>query len=496
MGPYSPKSTPHPASIEPPISDNLANDPAYLDALLDRMERDPAVRKAVHNLFRSGDLSFLMHDTQLRMTEMAETTASKEILLLSSRQLGKSFWGLSYGISYCLKNPKSIVRIFAPTELQAAEICDDTLRVIQQFAPEGLIVRKKSDKRWAVGKSEIRIGPLSQAHIDGKRGGNAGLIICEEGGFVSSEAYASALGAVIGPQLLRSGGKLVHVSTVSEDANHLLHTVILPKCEAKGAVARFTVYDNPQLTPELITGARERCLTEEQWLREYMVQIIRSEISSAVPEFSDTTVVECDPPTHANYWIGGDWGGVRDATVLLLFAYDFDRAKVLVLDECAFDKHTSSAEVVRVALAMEARWKLTKVSRFVDCPHRTDLMKDHQYAVTFPTKPQTGFEANINAVRSVIRRGDLEIHPRCKFLISTLRYQRLNKSRTDFERTEKFFHADAVMALVYGLRHVNKSNPHPAYGGADPRTHYIPATQSKTHSQSAQTLLSLFQVKR
>jgi hypothetical protein len=68
------------------------------------------------------------------------------------------------------------------------------------------------------GRSETRnygLGVLERANVDSLRGGNANLVICEEGGFVSSDDYDYALRSVIGPQLLRSGGQLIHVTTPS-----------------------------------------------------------------------------------------------------------------------------------------------------------------------------------------------------------------------------------------------------------------------------------------
>lgn len=458
------------------------------------MEREPETRKAVHQLLLRGELSFLLHDTQLAMADMVEKAESGEVLILCARQLGKSWFALCLALSYALKHPKVIVRVFAPTEVQATEIVDDNLRKIQELAPPGLITKVKSDKRWVLAnKSELRIGPMSSAHIDGKRGGNASLIICEEGGFVRSEQYASAIGSVIGPQLLRSKGKLVHVTTPSEDVNHCLHSHFLPKLEPTGAVARYTVYDNPQLTPEQIKAAHDRCLTEEQWQREYMAQIIRSEVSTVVPEFGDEHVCEFEIPSHYHAWIAGDWGGVRDRTQFLLMAYDFSRAKILVLDEAAFEKHTTTSTIVAAVKAMEARWKLGNAARFVDCPGQlqVDLMREHNFPVALPKKDV--FEASINFIRGSVR--NLEIHPRCKQLIRTLRYARLNKSRTDFERTEALGHADAIMALCYGLRHANTQNPFPRYGGQHPSLIHIPEHHLRPQSQSAQVLKSLFTVK-
>ena len=85
------------------------------------------------------------------------------------------------------------MRIAAPTLKQAKDIVSDNLGPITLDAPEGLITPMKSEYRWQVGQSELRLGVLERANVDSLRGGNAKLVICEEGGFVTSDDYEYAL---------------------------------------------------------------------------------------------------------------------------------------------------------------------------------------------------------------------------------------------------------------------------------------------------------------
>ena len=67
----------------------------------------------------------------------------------------------------------------------------------------------------------------------------------------------------------------------------------------------------------------------------------------------------------------------------------------------------------------------------------------------------------------------LRIDPSCAMLIGTLRTAVWNKARTSFERLREYGHADALDALIYLHRNVDRySNPYPGLPeGATWQTH-------------------------
>jgi len=479
------------------IDKNPANNPQFLFELMDNMEADASIRNAVHEQFYLGDLSFLLHDTQLEMRTLAYNPAHDEILIFSSRQLGKSFWVIAFAIEHCLKNPRALVRIFSDTIDQVNDIVADNLELIQMLAPEGLIKRTKSDKRWRVGAGQIRLGPLAAAHVDGKRGGNATLIILEEGCFVPSDEYKSAIGSVIGPQLLRSGGKLVHVTTPSKDLQHYVHTTVLPRCEVAGSVARYDIYKNPQITEDKIVKARERCTTEEEWQREYMVQIIRDEQSTVVPEFNaERHITTQAPPRYAHWLTSLDFGGVMDKHGILLCYYDFERAKFVVHDELLLERNTST-KVIRektAVLEKQGQWLGDGyVTRISDSPGQILVdLREEGFNVRPPKKAAGSWEADINMVRLGFSRNEIEVHERCRWTIATLQYGQYTSNRKDFKRTEELGHLDLLSALKYGLRAKDNSNPFPANEGKSRFTHNIPREDAETIETFEGALLGAF----
>lgn len=501
--PWSPINDPRLKSRHSQFTDNPANDPDYIFRLSEKMRVNRRVRKEVHKCFKRGDLSFLMHDGQLKINHMLESNPKvSEYLILCSRQLGKSFSILIKAIEHCASYKgyrKPLVRVFCESETQVKDIIQDNMDVLEPLMPRGFMKRTKSEKRYHIGKGELRIGILSAAHVNGRRGGNATLIITEESGFSPSDDFKSAVQSVISPQLLRSRGKLIHVTTSSNDENHYIHQVVQPKCAARGALINLTIFDNPQVDDEQILEAYDKVEdgTGEGWKREYLCQIVRSVKLTVVPEFDDDMqkeiVRESKKPVFVNYLTSIDYGGVRDKHGILVMYYDFDRDKIVVSREDLLDINTATKFIISRTLELEELEVKDDIEimrdqigtrRVCDAPgqvrvdmNHTDYEKhdtDNRDRITddfkgfsfyFPEKDE--FSAGVQLLRKMIRIGKLEIHPRCKKTINQLKYGKLNKQRKDFERTEEFGHLDLIAALIYGIREIDQSNPYPPFWGRD-----------------------------
>lgn len=414
-------------------------------------------------LWSEGDLVWKLHETQRKIDQAVKTSPADEILVLASRQLGKSWWGDTYALANCILKPGTITRILAPTLKMVQDIVADNLAKITRDAPPGLIVRQKSDYRWQVGSSSLRLGALERAHVDNNRGGNADLIIIEEGCFVTSDDYIYARQQVLLPQVLLSKGKIIDVTTIDKDQpDHYILTELKPRCALKDALHEYTIYDNPQLTLEDIEKACERAGGPKSitWLVEYLNQTIRNHQTVVIPTFDKTKHVrEITLPGHFHMQVAIDFGGVRDKTVALLHTYDFLRNKRVWLDERVFEANTDTSIIVRDCLAMEREYKIA--ARYADCHGQTqiDLEGVHQYPIIVPVKDD--WKASINSLQVSIGRDEHEIDPRCRFLIQSLESGRFNKQRTDFERTSVLGHCDALAAMMYGNRMVNMENPFP-----------------------------------
>lgn len=447
-----------------------------------------------HYFWKRGDLSWKRDSLQEKITKRIRETPGECHAVICSRQIGKS-WNIdTIALEECIKAALThkgiLVRVLAPTLKMVFDIVRDNLAKICVDAPPGLIVPTKSDLRWLIGgKSQLRLGAMERAHVDRNRGGNADIIIFEEGGFVNSEDYKYAVESVIGPQLLRSGGREYHISSISEDEYHYLHTTIMPKCDALGTLSSYTVYDSPSLTPDQVHKAIERSggVSSEAFRREYLNEIIRSHSLTVIPEFSEELhTAEFDLPEHYNPLIAIDQGGKKDKTGGLSIVYDFARDTVLVWNEFQLDANTPTGVMVDSSLALEAElyWYKKTPSRVADVPGQVqvDLLNDYDYQLAVLHKDDA--DAQLQALRLLFTKNKIKIHKRCKNLIGALKTGRYNDKRTDFERTEAYGHLDILMALVYGNRMLDRhTNPYPPVSYKESQL-FVPSRAQKSELEA------------
>lgn len=441
----------------------------------------------VAEAWRRGILTYKLHAGQRviydRMASLPRNV--RQACFICGRRFGKSYLTVVLAIEACLRRPGTRILVCAPFIKQATEISGPLMAKVTADAPDGILKQHRSSNRWNFANGSTLILSGLDLVSERIRGQEFDGIFLEESGSAAPEQFLYTLNFVLLPTLLKSGGRIIHVTTYSRLEDHPLHTSIVPKVDEQGALFLFPTTESPLYSKQALD---EMCAEvggpdSLAWRLEFLCQQVRDSSLVAVPEFDGSQVVPFELPERRNFWIAGDWGGVRDRTAFLLMTYDFARAKTLVVDERAFDNQTPTSEVVQAVRAMEEHWGLPQtVSRWVDAPGqlRVDLAREFDFSVMLPRKDD--FEAGLNLVRMNLAK--TEIHPRCEFLIRTLRYARLNRARTDFERTEGLGHADALAALVYGIRHTNRDNPYPAHFGLHSETHYLRPASSEADSNA------------
>lgn len=465
--------------------------PAEYRERLALMERLVASRLAER--WQAGDLTYKLHAGQVVINSTLESLrTTPEGLIFCARQWGKTFMMLCFAIMECIRRPGIIVRYAAPTLKQCGDIVADNLEPILQDAPAGLVRRAKSDYRWYIGRSQLRIGSMRRSEIDTLRGGNATLIVAEEGGFVDSQDYAYAMASVFGPQLLHSKGRIMHVTTPSEEPEHYIHTEVLPRCELSGTLFRFDIHTNPRITDEQMNhlarllGGRETMA----WKREALVQIVRDPSRVPVPEWNEDTMFrEFDTPKHAMWSITGDVGGVTDKTVQLCHAWDFKNNRLLFLDERPQPNNTGSEILaqdwydLRDTYGSQIYNPMTQTHLDAHGQTIVDLRKLGVEA-TLPYKDD--WEAGLNAFRYQVGQGRVWVHKRCTFLNQTLKSATFNKQRTDYARTELLGHMDALVAAIYSNRMQDRiTNPYPGLILDVENKLYTPATYQQATKSKA-----------
>ena len=462
---------------------------------------DTAISRAtaVDTLWRHGCLKYKLWEQQqhIYVTIRAMERTVQTVVVLCARQYGKSVLGCLLALEDCLRNPNVVVLIVGPTIKQARAIVRPRIKLLMQDCPVDLVRPVKSEDTWYFSNgSELKLGGFD-TNSSAERGKTLYKVYIEEIVDSDADSFLDFLRSDLSPALTHSKhAQIVYLTTMPKIPDHPFVLEIIPDAVVNGAFFKYTIHDNKKINQDQYDSIVRLMGGEhtDDFRREYLCEIVRDSSIILAPEFDEALHVRhCARLDFSSYWVCGDTGGIRDKSVFHLCDYDFKRAKVRFLDERAFDPETSSSVMVQAVFDMEREYHVT--SRHVDAPGQLqiDLMAQHNFPCSLPRKDE--LEATVNQVRVALRSNEIEIDPKCKLLILTLRSGTFNKLRTDLARTSALGHMDAFMSCAYGYRHANRSNPFPLYGaGVNAYTHYIdPANPQR--SRSAQTIQSLFSVK-
>lgn len=451
--------------------------------------------EAQDQLWRRGILTWKLWEQQLGIYETVRKLPRhvQTVVLLCARQFGKSVLGVLLALEDCIQNKDIIVLIIGPSIKQTRAIVRPRMKLLTKDAPEGMVRQVKSEDTWYFDNgSELKLGGFD-TNSAGQRGKTIYKIYMEETCDSEGDDYIDFLQSDLAPALTHSEhAQIIHLTTLPKVPDHPFVLETVPDAEMNGAFFKFTIHDNKKLSKEKFDQCVKVCggVTSTAFKREYLCEQVRDGSIILAPEFDELLHVKhCVIPPYSFFWVGGDTGGIRDKSVFHLCTYDFMRNKILFLDERSFDVETGSDIMVAACKQMEGD---RKVTRHVDAAGQLqiDFAHQHNYPCSLPRKDE--LEASVNQVRVALQTCVIEVDPKCKLLITTLRSGTFNHNRTDLGRTSTLGHMDAFMSCAYALRHVNKKNPYPAYGGAQPHTHYINPSQQNDTARNLQGLFRGF----
>lgn len=376
--------------------------------------------------------------------------------------------GALCAVEDCLQNPDTSVLIIGPTIKQTIDIVHQSIRKISYDAPTGLIQRSKSESRWYVGSSELIIGGFDISNATRQRGKTLLKIYLEELVDSNPDQYAETIRSDLAPALTHSkNGKLIYLTTPPKLPDHPFITETIPEAKLHGAFFSYTIDDNKELSSDQYEACVRRCggINTVEFRREYLCEIVRDPTTTVVPDFRpDVHVSAFTPPPVCFYQTAIDWGGVRDFTVALLHIYDFTSDIDLVVDERVFPPNTPTNKIVEEVLAMEEGYNIHM--RWIDAPPQLVAVDLNSVGFIGQVPYKTDWLSAVNnmAVRFSQRGTNgmpkILIDPKCNFLKISLQSGTFNKQKTDFERTQTLGHCDALAALMYGLRHMDRTNPY------------------------------------
>ena len=199
--------------------------------------------------------------------------------------------------------------------------------------------------------------------------------------------------------------------------------------------------------------------------REYYCQFVTDQESAVLPEFDQKTeaeiVADMKRPDHFNVYGAMD-PGFSDYTGYVTGYYDFLKAAYVVENE-AWLKQATTPEVARTIMECDSIWGARPVKlRVSDTDPRIIADMATMHGIHFVPTAKDNLDAQVNAVRTLIKQRRLFINPRCVNLIRQCKTAIWNESRTTWEKTKNDGHFDLLAALIYWVRNVNKyDNPYP-----------------------------------
>ena len=423
-------------------------------------ERNNAIVKAAQDeLCRRGMLSFLLHAGQLQVYDKIKNLPGniKQICLKMSRRYGKSYLATVIAIEKCLQRPNSIVLIAAPSNKHAANIIVPLVRKICESIPQGLLKQLKSQLRWQfTNGSQLILGGFDTAS-ESFRGLAADWVIVDEAQATNSDNFLYVTNSILLPTLLSTGGKMILVYTPAPTSDHALHKFTEIQAQMNNALFSFDIYSCPLYSQEQID---EMCVAvggpgSLHWRREFLLEIVRDASNLCVPEFDEKAHITKQEPMHeVEYWIAADIGGVQDLSAFQLYAYDWKRDKMVVIDERTLPPNSSHPDIVECINQLKGSRRIKQIIMDASGDTRSNLAITYGLDLTFPHKPRNeDLHSRLANLRLFLTNNKLEVHERCTTLTATLRSAEFNTSRTDFERSSLLGHCDHLAALLYGFRH-------------------------------------------
>jgi hypothetical protein len=435
--------------------------------------------------WRSGDLTFLLTpsqaDSHKKIRRWQQSGMGRVFGLDISRRWGKSALITTLGLEDAIRHPGWRIVYLAPTYQQVKNITLPLISMLIQSCPP------KLRPKWIKSELYFEFGNGTRLELigldtrpDGARGSAVDLVLLDEAAFFDQLEYL--LVSVIYPQMLgRAHARVIAASTPPVTPAHYWTTDVIPDCISRKAHDKKTLDDADQYSEEEIETEYARMPGGRNGVtarREYGAEHIADESMQIVPEFgkAEASIVRVvEPPVWRDCYVALD-PGYHDMSAALFGYWSFLEQTLVVEDEIIAPR-LNSRDLANAIKAKEAKlWsgvvrrgggnqvptKPQPYLRISDNDPRliADMRSDH--GLLFIPTQRDNLVQQVDQVRVAIQEGKIAIHPRCRKLIAHLRHGVWKKIGSLFARESDMGHFDAIAALVYLWRNVQKRrNPTP-----------------------------------
>lgn len=454
------------------------------------MSKEISRAQAVEALWRAGELSWKLTEVQKKIKHNIENDTNKISVVVCARRLGKTWLLCTLALEQGLRHPNSVIKFIFPKAKDAKTNIRPLIRMITEDCPKDIKPDwKEADKMFMFPNgSIIQMAGSDNQNAESIRGGFAHLCFFDEVGFADDVKYI--VRSILSPTIKTTGGKIIMASTPSRSANHEFITTYMIPYMLEDRIQIYTIYDNPQFTPEIVAetiAEYPEGVNDLDFQREYLCKLPDMSEKSILPSFNMDAIKrivtdEIEIPVFCDKYVSLDPGGT-DLTAVLFGYYDYMAATLVVIDEIIVDGTTNTAILAELIKEKEALHWTNPIDKTQEAPYKrvsdvnnaillTDLMKLH--GLVFQKTKKDKKIAAINSLDVTIMQDRIRIHPRCKTLIYHMRAAEWNKSETEFKQLKdsatgkvRGGHCDALDALIYMHRNIVKSrNPFPSNYGA------------------------------
>lgn len=429
--------------------------------------KQKAKNRATEELWRRGKfLDLILDDTQKGMVQDFKDSDSLFYIWMCSRRLGKSVALNGVAIELALTQPGSRILYLSKTTDNVNEIVDQASSVILANCPDALApaFKKQENKFVFPNGSEIRVKGLDNTGPDVIRGVKAHLTILDEFCFMRNLDYL--ISSIVQPMAIESHGRILMASTPPDTPGHDSLTWI-QKAEERGALTRKTIYDCPRWSDKQIRLFEEEAggAHTDTFKREYLAEVVISRSKAILPALTDENYERLVEEVKLPYYIPDCYVsldiGFRDLTVALFGYWDYEKAILKIQDEIVLRGNEATTDnIARKIVNKETElWSHVSPHKRV-CDTDPRLIADLKKLSNLHFRPtkKDNKEAQVNQVNIMIERGQIQIDPRCKTLLLHMRYGIWNDARTGFSRTKALGHCDAIDALLYMARNIDRGN--------------------------------------
>lgn len=454
-----------------------------------------------------GRLGYKFHEGQKDLEALFFSKPKGQIFVSEcGRQFGKTFFWVVICLQMAFRKPNArikfgtafltdLVEFIIPAFDAALIDCPEDLRPVYKVSGSKYVCRHNGAEIKLVG---LDMKPNSM------RGNAIDLIIIDEGGFTDRLGYLYR-SVIIPATTHRPECRVVLSSSTPAEEDHEFFAFV-EKAQFEDAYVLKTIHDNPMVDET----NRKRLAYEvggeesEEWQREYLCKRVRNRQLTIIPDWEDKYVQDFKTDIYHQFYqkyVAMDLGVRVDRTAVLLAYYDFKQAKLFIEDEYAISgpemttdllqahlkrkeietwcgirdfEHLNDKIKIDIAnvLAIEAQWDLhhknvrLRISDNNNPLLLQDLSIDHK--LHFSPTDKERLEEMVNAVKIMVRSGGIIVHPRCKQVAGCLKFGRWDKKRIQFDRSPIYGHFDALAALVYLVRNLDRvTNPIPIDFQAD-----------------------------